>query len=121
MTVQVLDVRYIGPGAAEAGCERVPDLIDGKRWPPCAPGGGPERLVGAAAGPRSKGARVQESTGSRDALGYKRDGGEPAALAARDCHIRDRVVETEVVDLKPAHLGRAHPGPVHQFQPDPRQ
>ena len=91
-------------------------MVNGR--PAGAAGRRSERAVDAAAGPRAEGLGVEEGAGGGDALGDERDGGEPAALAARDGDVGDRLVEPEVVGPKAAHLRGAHPGPVHQLQPD---
>ena len=118
VSIEVLDVGHVSPGAAQAGGERVADLVGGERRPSGAAGGGGERAIDAAAGPRPEGVGVEEGAGGGDALGHEGNGGEAAALAARDGDVGDRLVEPEVVGLEAAHLRGAHPGPVHQFQPD---
>ena len=84
VSIEVLDVGHVGPGAAEAGGERVADLGGGEHGPAGAAGGAGERPVDAAAGPGAEGFGVEERAGGGGALGHERDGGDPAALPAGD-------------------------------------
>ena len=58
------------PGAPESRRERVADLVGGERGPAGAAGGGGERAVDAAAGPRPEGLGVEEGAGGGDASSW---------------------------------------------------
>ena len=60
VSIEVLDVGHVGPGAPERGRERVADLVGGERRPASSAGGGGERAVDAAAGPRPEGVGIEE-------------------------------------------------------------
>ena len=75
MSIEVLDVGDVGPGAAGRG--------------------GGERAVGAAAGPGSEGFGVEEGAGGGGALRHERDRRDPAALPPRYGDVGDRLVETD--------------------------
>ena len=117
VSIEVLDVGHIGPGAAQACRERVADLVGGERRPARRAAAASARLT-LLRGQGPKASASRNARAAADALGDEQDGGDPAALAARDGDVGDRLVETEVVGLEAAHLRRSHPGPVPQLQQD---